>query len=69
MFLFQLFSVLNQKIQYIDEFDLWYSLPVILPILFFLVYISIRLNKRAQENDDLKQQVDDEINKIFSDEL
>lgn len=69
MFLFQLSGVINQNIQYIDEYDFWYSLPVILPIIFFLIYISYRIGKRTAENTDLKDQVDDEISKIFSDEL
>lgn len=69
MFLFQLSGVINYKIQYIDEFDFWYSLPVILPILFFLIYISYRIGGRIDENKDLKEQVDEEISKIFSDDL
>ena len=69
MFLFQLSGVINQNIQYIDEYDFWYSLPVILPILFFLIYISVRLQKRAKESSNLEDQVSDEINKIFSDKL
>lgn len=69
MFLFQLSGVINQDIQYIDEYDFWYSLPVVLPILFFLIYISIRLNKRSKEQYNLKDEVDEEIHKIFSDKL
>jgi len=69
MFLFQLSGVLNYKLQYIDEYDFWYSLPVVLPILFFLIYISIRLNNRVEEKDNFKEEVDDEIHKIFSDDL
>lgn len=69
MFLFQLSGVINHNIQYIDEYDFWYSLPVILPILFFLIYISYRIGKRSSENYELKKEVDEEINKIFSDKL
>jgi hypothetical protein len=69
MFLFQLSGVINYKIQYIDEFDFWYSLPVILPILFFLIYISYRIGRRDPHGDDLKEEVDEEINNIFSDNL
>ena len=69
MFLFQLSGVVNYKLQYIDEYDFWYSLPVVLPILFFLIYISIRLNKRFHEPNSFKEEVDDEIHKIFSDDL
>ncbi|MBT8256226.1 MAG: hypothetical protein KJO23_06770 [Bacteroidia bacterium] len=69
MFLFQLSGVINHNIQYIDEFDFWYSLPVILPILFFLIYISILLSRKQSASENLKDEMDEEINKIFSDEL
>lgn len=69
MFLFQLAGVINYKIQYIDEFDFWYSLPVVLPILFFMIYISYRIGKRNSDGLDLEEQVDEEISKIFSDDL
>lgn len=69
MYLFQLVGVLNHKLQYIDEFDFWYSLPVILPILFFLVYISIRINANKNNSADLMSEVEDEIKKIMSDDL
>jgi hypothetical protein len=69
MFLFQLSGVINYKIQYIDEFDFWYSLPAILPILFFLIYISYRISKGSISSGDLKRDVDEEIKKILSDDL
>ena len=69
MFLFQLSGVINYKIQYIDEFDFWYSLPVILPILFFLIYISYRIGRRIPMHHNLKDEVDEEIARIFSDNL
>lgn len=69
MFLFQLSGVINQEIQYIDEYDFWYSLPVVLPIVFFLIYISYRLGKRPGDGADLKKEADEEIRNIFSDKL
>lgn len=68
MFLFQLSGVINYKIQYIDEFDFWYSLPLILPIVIFLAYISYRLGKSVSSNY-LKMQLDEEITNMFSDKL
>lgn len=68
MFLFQLSGVLNHKISYIDEYDFWYSLPFILPIVFFLVYISFRIKRRASSYQ-LKDEVDNEIKNILSDSL
>ena len=69
MFLFQLSGVINQNVQYIDEYDFWYSLPVVLPIIFFLIYISYLVGKRSSGNDSLKKDVDQEITNIFSDKL
>ena len=69
MYLFQLVGVLNHKLKYIDEFDFWYSLPVIIPILLFLVYISIQLNSNKSDSTDLMGEVEDEIKKIMSDDL
>ncbi len=69
MFLFQLSGVINQNVQYIDEYDFWYSLPVVLPIIFFLIYISYLVGKRSSGNDSLKKEVDQEITNIFSDKL
>lgn len=68
MFLFQLTGVVNYKIEYIDEFDFWYSLPIILPILVLLIYISYIAGKKSSE-DQLKREVDDEIKKLLNDDL
>lgn len=69
MFLFQLIGIINYRSGYIDEFDFWYSLPLIIPILLFVVYISYRISKNTYENEALKRDVDDEIRKILSDDL
>ena len=69
MFLFQLFGVLNVELEYIDEYDFWYSLPIILPILLFLILISFRLSKMQDVSASLREEVDDEMKKLLSDEL
>jgi len=69
MFLFQFIGVLNYELNYIDEFDFWYSLPIILPILGFLIYISLRLSKNQDDSFDLMHEVDEEIDKIMSKDL
>lgn len=69
MFLFQFIGVLNHEIKYLDEFDFWYSLPLIIPILLFVIYISYRLSRNQKNSLELMSQVDDEIKKILSDEL
>ena len=69
MFLFQFLGVLNYELEYIDEFDFWYSLPVIVPILYFLIYISLIISKNQSDSSDLKTEVDDEIKKMFREDL
>ncbi|WP_272864001.1 hypothetical protein [Aureisphaera galaxeae] len=69
MFLFQLVDVLNRSTKYIDEFDFWYSLPVVLPIIFLMIYISLRLHKKSEVSDLLKEEADEELKNIFSDKL
>ena len=64
MFLFQFIGVLNYELKYIDEFDFWYSLPIILPILIFLIYISYRISKNESDSADLMSEVDEEIKKL-----
>tara|TARA_R110000772_G_scaffold33423_2_gene81393 strand:+ start:178 stop:693 length:516 start_codon:yes stop_codon:yes gene_type:complete len=69
MFLFQFIGVLNFELQYIDEVDFWYSLPIILPILIFLIYISLRISKNESDSSDLMTEVDDEIKKLKGEDL
>lgn len=69
MFLFQFIGVLNYELQYIDEFDFWYSLPIIAPILIFLIYISYRISKNDDDSSDLMTEVDDEIKKMMSEDI
>ncbi len=60
MLLFQIMGVVNTSISYIDEFDFWYSLPVVLPILAILVAISHKLRFYAQ-GLDLRDEIENEI--------
>ncbi|WP_380216299.1 hypothetical protein [Jejudonia soesokkakensis] len=69
MFLFQFVGVLNVELAYIDEYDFWYSLPIITPIILFLIFISIRLSSKQDISASLKREVDDEIQKMLSDDL
>jgi hypothetical protein len=69
MFLFQFIGVLNYELQYIDEFDFWYSLPIIVPILLFLIYISYRISKNESDSSDLMTEVDDAIKKLKGEDL
>lgn len=60
MFLFQLLSVVNYQEDYFDDFDFWYSLPVIIPIIIFLIWISHELNKTINDLD-LKDEIEEEL--------
>ena len=69
MFLFQLSGVINYQIKFIDEFDFWYSIPLILPVLILLIFISYRVGKHSQANADLNQKATEEVKKLISDDL
>jgi len=69
MFLFQLSGVINFQLQYIDEYDFWYSLPFISPIIIFLIYLSYRISKHTNQYSDINQDAKEEIHKMFSDNL
>lgn len=60
MFLFQLLSVINYQEDYFDDFDFWYSLVIIMPIIVFLVWISNELNKIIGDLD-LKDEIEEEL--------
>lgn len=60
MFLFQLSGVFNFAIEYIDEYDFWYSLPIVLPIVIMMTIVSVRLNRNI-EIIDLKDEIDQEL--------
>ncbi|MFT5249851.1 MAG: hypothetical protein ACI93P_001584 [bacterium] len=69
MFLFQLSGVINSQLQFIDEYDFWYSLPFIAPIIGFVIYSSYLISKNNDESIDLKSDATAEIHKMFSDDL
>jgi amino acid transporter len=60
MFLFQLLGVINFQKSYMDDFDFWYSLPIIMPIVVFLIWISHELNKTIGDLD-LKDEIEEEL--------
>jgi len=69
MFLYQFISVLNFQLTSYDEFDFWYSLPILLPILAFIIYISVRVSKKEDPSEDLKGDLDEEIKRMFNTEI
>ena len=63
MVLFQLVGVINFSIQYIDEYDFWYSLPVVIPIVIFLIWLSGKLRFYTTALD-IREQIDEELESI-----
>lgn len=62
MLIFQIAGIVNTSIDYIDEFDFWYSLPVVIPILGFLMLMAREMRHYAYAID-LKEQLEEEVNK------
>lgn len=60
MFLFQLIGIINYAHGYIDEFDFWYSLPIVIPTVFTLIWIAYELNKTLGDID-LKEEIEEEL--------
>ena len=69
MFLFQLSGIINWELKYIDEYDFWYSLPFILPIVLFLIYLSYRISKNKDYYSEIDNNAKEEIHRMFSDDL
>ncbi|OUR91993.1 hypothetical protein A9Q87_09330 [Flavobacteriales bacterium 34_180_T64] len=63
--LFKFFGVFYTQHDFIDEIDFLYSLPLTLPIIIAVIIISKRLNYYSI-TQDLKDDMDEEINTIFS---
>lgn len=62
MFLFQLLGVIDYHEDYFDNFDFWYSLIIIIPVIVFLIWISNELNKIIGDLD-LKDEIEEELEK------
>jgi len=63
MLIFQMAGLVNTSIDYIDEFDFWYSLPIVLPIVVILLTLSKKMAPYALSRD-LREQLEDEIAKV-----
>jgi hypothetical protein len=62
VYIFQLISVVNDDVQFNDEYEFVYSLPFTIIILGFLYYIRTRISTYLKAVN-LKTQVDDVIDK------
>lgn len=63
MLIFQMAGLVNTSINYIDEFDFWYSLPVVIPIVAFLLLAAHKMRPYAY-GMDLKEQLEHEIEEV-----
>ncbi len=63
MLIFQLCGLVNTSIQYIDEFDFWYSLPIVIPIVGILLGLSWKMAPYAF-TEDLREQMINEVEKV-----
>ena len=65
MLVFQMTGLVNTSIQYIDEFDFWYSVPVVIPVVAILLFAAYRMRPYAY-GLDLKEQLEQEIEQVRS---
>lgn len=62
MYLFQIFSALNNSIQYIDEFEIYVIIPVMMIIIPMVYLIRLKLFDRFVYGIDLRK-IDEELEK------
>lgn len=55
MFLFQLFSVINDDIKYIDEFEIYYIIPIMMVVIPIVYLIRIKIFDKVVYGIDLKE--------------
>lgn len=63
MFLFQLSGTINYSLLYIDEYEFFDSLPIIIPLIALHIYFSKRLN-RLTKIADLKDEIEFELKNL-----
>lgn len=55
MFLFQLFSVMNDDVKYIDEFEIYYIIPIMMIVIPIVYLIRIKIFDKVVYGIDLKE--------------
>ena len=63
--LYKLVGAINDDFKMIDEYDFLYSLPITLPIIALIYYLSIKLNFYGL-NGNLEQELDEEIEIVIN---
>lgn len=62
MITFQIVGIVNTSISYIDEFDFWYSLPVVIPVMALLLFIYKKMRFYVLSMD-LMEEINTELKK------
>lgn len=60
MFLFQLLGVVNYNVKFIDEFNFWLSLPIVIPTVLTTIWIGQEINKTIGDLD-LREELEEEL--------
>jgi len=59
--------ILNDDLFFVDEVEIYYAIPVTLPIILLLVILSKRINRYSLSqhlNNEIEGEINDVINKI-----
>ncbi len=62
---YKFLSILNDDLRYVDEFEFVYSLPLTIPLILFLVFLSKKLNYYSLSKS-LNNELNDEINSLMN---
>ncbi len=65
MYVFQFFSSLNEELQYWDEFEIYYVIPIMMIVIPFVYLIRIKLVDKYVNKIDLKK-IDKELSEYES---
>ncbi|WP_156772389.1 hypothetical protein [Urechidicola croceus] len=65
IYIFQLFGVINDDIDFVDEVEFVYSLPITIIVLIILYFIRSKINVFLKAQD-LKKQVDEQMEKAIN---
>lgn len=57
MLIFQILGLINTSIDYIDEFDFWYSVPVVIPVAA-LLWVTSRKLSFYSKGFDLQEKIE-----------
>ncbi|MDP5077668.1 MAG: hypothetical protein NWQ19_06225 [Nonlabens sp.] len=67
MYGFQLFSAINEDLKYIDKYEMYFIVPVVIGSLALSYLSRIKLQDKIQEMDELEKEVKKPSDYFFSD--